>query len=249
MNRVAGKTAIVTGAASGIGAEAARRLAAEGGTVVLADINHDGARAVADEIGGSACALRLDVTASADWRDVVATTDEKIGPVNILVNSAGVGQYAPLDALDEDEFRRVVDINQLGTFLGMKTVVPSMRRAGGGSIVNISSLAGLIGFPYALAYTASKWAVRGMTKSLATELGPEGIRVNSIHPGVIDTPILAASPAIADEVKALPLGRIGRPADVANMILFLASDESGYSTGSEFVLDGGWQAMSGLPGR
>lgn len=242
MSRAAGKTAIITGAASGIGAEAARALAREGATVVLADVNHAAARQVAQTIGAGASSAELNVTSEAQWKRVVTSAEAEHGPINVLINSAGIASYGPTESLDEAEYRRVVDVNQVGTFLGLKTIIPTMRRAGGGSIVNVSSLAGLIGMPQALAYSASKWAVRGMTKSAAAELGDAGIRVNSVHPGVIDTPILGDAQQLIDQLMPkLPLGRIGRPDEVANMILFLASDESSFSTGTEFVLDGGWQ--------
>jgi 3alpha(or 20beta)-hydroxysteroid dehydrogenase len=241
MNRALGKTAIITGGASGIGAESARRLAEEGAKVVVADVNYSAAQKVADEIGESAHAVELDVTDGARWTAVIQSVEADLGSINVLVNSAGVASYAPIETLDEAEYRRVVDINQVGTFLGIKAVIPALRRAGGGSIVNVSSLAGLIGLPQAIAYSASKWAVRGMTKSAAAELGHEGIRVNSVHPGVIDTPILDDAQGLVDQVMPqLPLGRIGRADEVANMILFLATDESSYTTGTEFAIDGGW---------
>lgn len=241
MNRAAGRTAIITGGASGIGAEAARRLAGEGATVVVADINYRAAQNVADEIGEHARAVALDVTNGAQWTDVIQSAENDLGPINVLINSAGVASYAPTETLDEAEYRRIIDINQVGTFLGIKSIIPALRRAGGGSIVNVSSLAGLIGLPQAIAYSASKWAVRGMTKSAAAELGHDGIRVNSVHPGVIDTPILGDAQGLVDQVMPqLPLGRIGRADEVANMILFLATDESSYTTGTEFAIDGGW---------
>jgi 3alpha(or 20beta)-hydroxysteroid dehydrogenase len=241
MNRAAGKTAIITGGASGIGAETARRLASEGATVVAADINCAAAKQIADDIGPNARAVELDVTSEAQWIDVIRSVEADLGSIHVLVNSAGVASYAPTETLDETEYRRVIDINQVGTFLGIKSIIPALRRAGGGSIVNVSSLAGLIGLPQAIAYSASKWAVRGMTKSAAAELGHEGIRVNSVHPGVIDTPILRDAQGLVDQVMPqLPLGRIGRTGEVANMILFLATDESSYTTGSEFAIDGGW---------
>ncbi|BDB44752.1 MULTISPECIES: glucose 1-dehydrogenase [Mycobacterium] len=244
MERVAGKTAIITGAASGIGAETARRLAAEGATVVLADINLTGAATVAEQIGSQARPTRLDVTDGSAWTALLERVNTELGPVHVLVNSAGVASSAPIDDLAEAEFRRVMDINALGTFLGLQAVVPAMRRAGGGSIINVSSLAGLVGMAQSLAYCASKWAVRGMTRSAALDLGADRIRVNSVHPGVIDTPILGGIRDIVDQILPpnLPLGRIGRADEIANMILFLASDESSYTTGCEFTADGGWSA-------
>jgi 3alpha(or 20beta)-hydroxysteroid dehydrogenase len=163
----------------------------------------------------------------------------------ITGGGSGIGaESARLEELSEAEFRRIVDINQLGTFLGIKSVLGPMRRAGVGSIINVSSLAGLVGMPQSLAYCASKWAVRGMTKSAAVDLGPDGIRVNSVHPGVIETPILGDVREIVDQIlpPTLPLRRIGRPEEVASLILFLACDESSYCTGTEFAVDGGWHA-------
>ncbi len=243
MGRVDGKVALISGGGGGIGGQAALLLADEGARVALADVRIDEAGALADKIGDRAQAFPLDVTSAASWDDAVAATERAFGPVNVLVNSAGVASYGPTDQVSEDEFRRILDINLIGTFLGFKAAVPSMRRAGGGSVVNISSLAGLIGMPGAAAYTASKWAVRGFTKSVAGEFGHEGIRINSVHPGVIDTPLADAQKAIIDQLMPnLPLGRIGQPEEVARLVLFLASDESSYSTGSEFTSDGGWHS-------
>lgn len=235
---------MITGGGSGIGAETARHLAREGARVVLADIAVANAEKVAAEIGDAAGVVPLDVTIEEGWQQLVAEVEETLGPPTVLVNSAGVASYAPIEALAEAEFRRVVDINTVGTFLGMKTAVGPMRRAGGGSIVNVSSLAGMVGMPHAIAYCASKWAVRGMTKSAAAELGADHIRVNSVHPGVVETPILGDVQGLVDQLipPTLPLGRIGRADEVAGLILFLASDESSYCTGSEFTVDGGWSA-------
>jgi 3alpha(or 20beta)-hydroxysteroid dehydrogenase len=242
--RAEGKIAFVTGGASGIGAESARLLAHQGARVALADIDVIVAERVAAEIGRSALPIELNVTSESSWQAAVRQAEAALGPITALVNSAGVASYAPIEAVTEAEFRRVVDVNQLGTFLGMKSVIGSMRGAGGGSIVNVSSLAGLVGMPQAIAYCASKWAVRGMTRSAAVELGTDGIRVNSVHPGVVETPILGNVQGLVDQLipPGLPLGRIGQPAEVAALILFLASDESSYCTGSEFAVDGGWQA-------
>jgi 3alpha(or 20beta)-hydroxysteroid dehydrogenase len=243
MGRVDNKVVLISGGGGGIGGEAALLLTREGGRVALADVRIDEARALADKIGHRATAFTLDVTSESQWNDVVAATEATFGPIDAMVNSAGIAGYGPTDEFSEADFRRITDVNLIGTFLGFKATVPSMRRAGGGSIVNISSLAGLVGMAGAAAYTASKWGVRGFTKAVAAEFGHEGIRVNSIHPGVIDTPLAEAQKLIIDQLMPnLPLGRIGQPAEIAQLILFLASDESSYSTGSEFTVDGGWSA-------
>jgi 3alpha(or 20beta)-hydroxysteroid dehydrogenase len=218
MGRVEGKVAVVTGGGGGIGGEAARLLVAEGASVLLADIRLEAAQMVAAGLGERAAAVALDVTNEEQWSATIAEAEASFGAVNVLVNSAGVASYSPVEQLEELEFRRVLDINLLGTFLGIKTVIPSMRRAGGGSIINISSLAGLVGLPQAAAYTASKWGVRGMTKSMAAEVQ-----------GLID-----------QIIPQLPLGRIGQAPEVGHYIVFLASDESSYATGTELALDGGW---------
>ena len=241
MDRVQGKVVIVTGGASGIGASSARLLRREGAAVAVVDRDGDAARAVAAELGDGAIAVELDVTDAAGWEGAVGAVEQALGPASGLVNSAGIASYAPIAQLDEREYRRIVDVNQVGTFLGMRAVLGSMERAGGGTIVNVSSLAGLVGLPMALAYTASKWAVRGMTKSAAAELGPQGIRVNSVHPGVIDTPLAAQQQGLIDQIiPQLPLGRIGVPDEIGSLVLFLISDESSYMTGTELAADGGW---------
>jgi 3alpha(or 20beta)-hydroxysteroid dehydrogenase len=195
--------------------------------------------------------VRLDVRDPASWDAAVALAEAEFGPVNVLVNNAGIFRVSALVDTPVEQFREVVEVNQVGPFLGMKAVVPSMVKAGGGSIVNISSTNGLGGFPHTVSYTATKWAVRGMTKTAAMELGPLGIRVNSIHPGGVDTEMirpenlgsLAAEPdALDNRFADLPLRRVGQPIEIARLALFLASDESSYSTGSEFVADGGMLA-------
>ncbi len=243
MGRVDDKVVLITGGGGGIGGESGLLLAQEGARVALADIRIDEAQALADKIGSRARAFALDVTNEAQWGEVVAAAEAAFGPIDALVNSAGVASYGPTDQVSEAEFRRLIDINLIGTFLGFKAALPSMRKAGGGTVVNVSSLAGLVGMAGAAGYTASKWAVRGFTKAVAAEFGHEGIRVNSVHPGVIDTPLADAQKAIIDQLMPnLPLGRIGRAVEVAQLILFLTSDESSYSTGTEFAIDGGWAA-------
>ncbi|HEY9475909.1 MAG TPA: glucose 1-dehydrogenase [Mycobacteriales bacterium] len=239
MGRVDGKVAVVTGAARGLGAAQARALAAEGASVLVTDLLREPAEELVEQIGAAARFLRHDVTDSAGWKDVVGAAEDAFGPVTVLVNNAGIFHGAPIEDLDEADFRRVVEVNQVGTFLGMRSVLQSMRRAGGGSIVNVSSIAGMTGFPGFLGYTSTKWAVRGMTKAAAVELAADNIRVNSVHPGVIDTEMVKGLDTGAI-VRTQPIPRMGTPEEVAMLVLFLASDESAYSTGSEFVTDGGY---------
>jgi 3alpha(or 20beta)-hydroxysteroid dehydrogenase len=246
MGRLDGKVAIVTGAARGQGEAEARRFVAEGASVVLGDVLDD-VKTVADDLGDKAVAVKLDVTSEPAWSGAVRETVDRFGRLDILVNNAAMYRAGtPLVDLTPDDYRTVIEINQTGVFLGMRAVAPVMAQHGGGSIVNVSSLAGLAGQPGALAYVASKFAVRGMTKVAALELGPAGIRVNSIHPGVIDTPMIAG---VAERfpVRRIPAQRVGEPDDVASLALFLASSESSFCTGAEFVIDGGHSAGLGLP--
>ncbi len=246
MGRLEGKTALITGGARGQGAAEATLFAAEGANVVLTDVlDADGER-VADTIGGTF--LHHDVTSEEEWAAAVAHTVELHGGIDVLVNNAGIYRGSSLIDCPIEEYRRVIEVNQIGVFLGMREVAPVLIERGGGSIVNISSTAGLQGAAGSFAYSASKWAVRGMTKSAALLLGPRGVRVNSIHPGPIDTPMIAdtrmADAGLLDQLlqQHVPLGRMGQPEEVAKLALFLASDESSYSTGSEFVIDGGLTA-------
>ena len=242
--RLSGKVAIITGAARGMGAAFARRLIDEGAQVMLTDVLDKEGEATARSLGGNARFMRHDVSSEAEWQRVVGATEAAFGPVNVLVNNAGIVVYGPIESIELADYMRVIDINQVGVFLGMKSVLPSMKRAGGGAIVNISSVAGIIGGPMTLAYTASKFAVRGMTKSAAIEFAPHNIRVNSVHPGVIRTPMTAPAPGAEDPLAAVaamtPAGRVGDPDEVANVVLMLASDESRFSTGAEFIVDGGF---------
>ena len=243
MDRAAQKVAVISGGGGGIGGECARQLAAEGARVVVTDVRLSDAEDVARKIGDNAIARALDVTRADQWAAVIAAAEQAFGAVDVLINCAGIASYGPTESIAEEEFRRIQDVNLLGTFLGMKAAIPSMRSAGGGSIINISSLAGIVGMASAAAYTASKWAVRGLTKALAAEFGREGIRVNSVHPGVIDTPLAAAQKPIIDQLMPnLPIGRIGEVHEIASLVIHLASDESSYTTGAEFVIDGGWSA-------
>ena len=239
MGRLDGRVALITGAASarGQGAAEARLLAHEGAFVVLADISDDEGEETARAIGESASYRHLDVTSEADWADVVSWVLEWHGRLDVLVNNAGIWLAKGLEETSLDDYYRVVGINQASVFLGMRAVVPSMRAAERGSIVNISSLAGLRGANVPFAYAASKWAVRGMSRAAAAELAPHGIRVNAVFPGYVDTGMIEAG---HEEIaQRVPLGRrLGTPEEVAEVVLFLASDASRYMTGGELVVDG-----------
>lgn len=248
MNRLDGKVAVITGAARGMGESHARRFVAEGAKVVMTDRSEAQGRALADELGESALFFAHDVTDAGQWTEVVAKAEQAFGPINVLVNNAGIlGPIARTADLTEADYLHVCAVNQHSVFLGMRAVLPSMLRAGRGSIVNISSIAGMAanyGFP-SLAYVASKFAVRGMTKATAIEYGRHNIRVNSVHPGFIQTPMMVeATDEVGGEALALiPLGRIADPDEVSQLVLFLASDESSYITGSEHLVDAGMLAQ------
>jgi 3alpha(or 20beta)-hydroxysteroid dehydrogenase len=241
-----GQVALISGAARGMGAEEARLFVSHGAKVVLGDVLDEEGGKTAAEIGDSAAYVHLDVTREDDWSAAVAKAEAIFGKLDILVNNAGILRIGLLENTPLEEFELVVKINQTGCFLGMKTAIPALRRAGGGSIVNISSLAGMQGVGGAFSYTASKFAVRGMTKVAAIELGGDGIRVNSVHPGGIETPMTRPvgmeMPADSSHGFTSPIPRIGRPDEVANLVLWLASSRSSYCTGSEFVVDGGESA-------
>lgn len=242
MGKLDNKVAIITGAAQGMGAMHARKFVEEGAKVVITDINLEAAQKLADEIGENAIALKLDVSNKENWQEVVAKTEETFGPVTVLVNNAGVGIFKPLEELTERDFRLTFEVDELGVFFGMQTVVPSMKKANGGSIINISSVDGLVSAPTAIAYSASKHAVTGMTKGAAAELGQYGIRVNSVHPGIIKSP-MAEQGDVAEIIKQLeqdlPLRRRADVEEVSNLVIYLASNDSSYSTGAQFVVDGG----------
>jgi 3alpha(or 20beta)-hydroxysteroid dehydrogenase len=245
--RLDGRVALITGSAGGIGAASARSLAAEGALVLLTDTDAQGAQGLAHELGDHASSRAHDVTSEADWRAVVEWALDTHGRIDVLVNNAGVFLAAALAETSLEDFRRVIDVNTVGSFLGMRAVAPSMSERRAGSIINMSSVAGLTGSPYLTAYAASKWAVRGMTKVVAKELAQFGIRVNSLHPGQIDTDMNARqrekTPELIDKlIRGIPLGRIGTPEEIAHAVVYLASDESIYVTGSELVIDGGTTA-------
>ncbi len=252
MPRLENKVVLLSGGASGIGAETARLVVCKGGKAVLADRDEAKGRALAAELGPAAHFVPLDVTQEPSWQAAVAATVATFGGLHGLLNSAGVGVRNTVEDCSLEEYRRVNDINSMGTFLGCKSAITAMRESGGGSIVNISSVLGLRGAAHAMAYSASKGAVRTLTKNVALHCAQMkyNIRCNSVHPGYIDTPMIA--PRLEQNVENMtgrqfleelhPLGRLGRPEEVANMILFLLSDESTFSTGSEFVCDGGLTA-------
>lgn len=231
-----GVVALVTGAARGMGAEHVRGLVQAGAKVVATDVLDADGVALAAELGEAVVYRHLDVTDDAQWASVVADVEAMFGPIGVLVNNAGIVTFGPIDTMTPDVWQHTININLTGVWLGMHHVVPSMRRAGGGSIVNISSTAGLQGYANLGAYVASKWGVRGLTKAAALELGGANIRVNSIHPGPIRTPMIAGmSDDIAD---TQPIARVGEPSEVTAMLLFILQDAT-YSTGHEFVVDGG----------
>jgi 3alpha(or 20beta)-hydroxysteroid dehydrogenase len=242
-----GKVAIVTGAARGQGEAEARRFVAEGAFVALGDVRFDDARRVADGIGERAHAVSLDVADETSWAALVGETVDRFERIDVLVNNAAIYRSGtPIVSTTLEDYRSLIEVNQVGVFLGMRAVAPVMAQHHAGSIVNVSSLAGMNGQPGAIGYVASKFAVRGMTKVAALELGPLGIRVNSIHPGVIDTPMIEGA-VERFPTRRLPVQRVGQPDDVASLALFLASDESGFCTGAEFVVDGGHSAGIGFP--
>ena len=247
-----GKVALITGAARGQGAEHAARFVREGAEVVVADVLDDAGAKVAASLGAAAHYVHLDVTDEASWSAAVEETVARFGRLDVLVNNAGILRVAPLVDTSVEDYMAVVSVNQLGCFLGMRTAVPPMIEAGGGSIINVSSVAGMQGLPGVMGYVASKSAIRGMTKAAAVELGHSGIRVNSVHPGTIDTPMVGGeefADVDADAVyAALPIPRIGQPADISPIMVYLASDESSYCTGSEFVIDGGQVAGPPIAG-
>ena len=239
--RLEGKVAIVTGAARGQGEAHARRFVAEGAKVLLTDVLDAEGEAVATSLGDAGAYRHLDVSSEDEWIAAVADAEERFGPVSILVNNAGILDFAPIHQQDVDRFRRVIEVNLIGTMLGMKSVARSMKRAGGGSIINVSSNGGIWGLPSLGAYVSSKWAVRGLSKTAALDLGPIGVRVNSLHPGGIDTPMTNFG-GESDEstfAKSLPIPRMGRVEEVSNVVTFLASDEASYVTGAEWSVDGG----------
>lgn len=250
--RLEDKVVIISGGAKGQGEAEVRLFVEEGARVVFGDVLDDVGREVAHSLDGAAIYHHLDVTKERDWDAIVKATLDRYGRVDVLVNNAGILRVRPLVGHSLEDYRDIIEVNQIGTFLGMRAVAPIMKDQRQGVIVNTSSTCGFIGSAGLMAYTASKFAVRGMTKVAAVELGQFGIRVNAIHPSAIDTDMLKA-PGLIDPDKgtvvyALPINRLGKPIEVARLVAFLASDESSYCTGAEFLCDGGYLCGPPIPG-
>jgi 3alpha(or 20beta)-hydroxysteroid dehydrogenase len=250
MGRLDGKVALITGGARGMGKSHVRHFVAEGAKVVFGDVLDDNGAFVAAGLGEQSCRyLHHDVTSEDDWAAAVALTVEVFGKLDVLVNNAGILEFASIADMPLDRFRRILEVNAVGCWLGMKAVIDPMTKAGGGSIVNISSIEGFTGAAGLSAYSASKFAVRGMTKAAAQELGSLGIRVNSVHPGGVLTRMVIDSAGERENgeafLRAMPLARFAEPVEISRLVAYLASDESSYSTGSEFIADGGLLAGPG----
>ena len=250
MGRLDGKVALITGGARGMGKSHVRHFVAEGARVVFGDVRDDQGRHVAAGLGERSCRyLHHDVTSEDDWAAAVALAVEAFGRLDVLVNNAGILAFAPIAEMPLADFRRVLEVNAVGCWLGMKAVIDPMTNGGGGSIVNISSIEGFTGAAGLSAYSASKFAIRGMTKVAAQELAQFGIRVNSVHPGGVLTRMIVESAGARSDgeafVRSMPLGRFAEPVEISRLVAYLASDESSYSTGSEFVADGGLLAGPG----
>jgi 3alpha(or 20beta)-hydroxysteroid dehydrogenase len=252
MGKLDGKVAIVSGGARGQGEAEVRLFAHEGARVAFGDVLDDEGEAVAKDLGEGVLYQHLDVTQPSDWAAIVQIAEDRFGPITVLINNAGILKYAMIESLSLEDYLAVINVNQVGCFLGMQAVIPAMKAAGGGSIVNTSSTSGFIGTVGLVAYTASKFAVRGMTKVAAMELGRFGIRVNSVHPGGIDTAMVHL-PEFGDVdtsavFGAYPIPRVGQPEEIARLMVFLASEDSSFSTGAEFIADGGMLAGHPIAG-
>ncbi len=258
MNRITDKVCLVTGAANGLGEASARLLAKEGGKIFLTDIDEDRGNLVCQEIintGSQAHFIRHNVTCEDDWKNVFSNIDEEYGKLDVLVNNAGGGTYNDIETLTLEDWKNIIALNMDGTFIGTQMAINSMKKSGGGSIINMSSVAGLVGSPNLVAYSTAKAGIKLFTKSVAVHCGAQkyNIRVNSVHPGLIKTAsgmemATKATGMNSEDAEAAfasmhPIGRIGQPDDIANMVLFLASDESSFATGCEFVVDGGYTAQ------
>ncbi|MEU8796990.1 glucose 1-dehydrogenase [Spirillospora sp. NPDC048819] len=252
MGQLDGKVALITGGARGMGKSHVRRFLDEGAKVVFGDVLEDEGAKLAADLGDDARFIRMDVSREDDWHNAVETATSTFGALHILVNNAGIIRHKTIEEMSVDEFRQILDVNLIGQWLGVKSVTAAMREAGGGSIVNVSSTEGFIGASGLAAYSASKFGIRGLTKAAARELGKYGIRVNSIHPGGVLTPlslqddVVSATADSADAfLKALPLGRMGKSKEVSGLVVYLASDDSSYCTGSEVLVDGGMLTGAG----
>ena len=249
--RLAGKVAFISGGARGMGATEAKLFASEGASVTIGDVLQEAGKQTEAEInqsGGQALFVSLDVTSEQSWLDAIGATVAKFGRLDILVNNAGVSAHGMIEFTTEADWDRVMDVNSKGPFLGTKAAIPEMRKSGGGSIINISSQLGLVGTEMSSPqYQSSKGAIRLLTKTTALQYAPDGIRCNSVHPGPVNTDMTADSRGnpenLGKMVGRIPMGRYGEPVEIANGVLYLASDESGFVTGSELVLDGGWTAQ------
>lgn len=243
MQRLKGKVGIITGGASGMGEAHVRRFLKEGAKVVFTDVNVEGGEKLAEELGDDAVFCAHDVSKEEDWRRVVAHTVEQFGGIDTLVNNAGIHSFGSFAEEDVERLRKLLDVNVVGTWLGIQQVAPVMKEDGGGSIINLSSMAGYVGMPFYSVYSATKWAVRGITKCAASELGADQIRVNAILPGAIDNTGMFNSAEAEAALKRLdhstPLSRVGERDEVSSLVVFLASDESSFMTGTDQLIDGG----------
>ena len=243
MNRIDGKIALITGGAHGMGAAECKLFVEAGAHVIITDIDTDAGKSTVEAIGTSCQFIQHDVTCQNSWSSVVNQIEQAYGKIDILVNNAGIFRVMGLLETSLDDWNELIAINQTGTFLGLQNVLPTMQRQGSGSIINLSSITGLSGAYRCPAYATTKWAVRGLTKSVALEFAATGIRINSVHPGLIDTRMMDEFNKTTDELKhRVPFGRLGTVDEVARLVLYLASDDSSYCTGHEFVVDGAMKA-------
>lgn len=244
MGRLDGKVGLISGGSRGIGAAIAERMLHEGAKVILGDVLDEEGAELAAKLGRDARYVHLDVTSPTDWQQAVNAAIDEFGSLSVLVNNAGIVNFGRIDEYPHEAWARIIDVNLTGVFNGIKAAAPSLALSGSASIINISSIAGVRGYESLAGYTASKWGVRGLTKSAALDLGTSGTRVNSVHPGVIETPMTAG---MTFDVGHVPLHRIGQPREVAELVVYLASEESAFVTGSEFVIDGGETAGTVSP--